>query len=141
MSKMKRIMSVLACTILVLAMALSASAEAGVARISATTSCVACGATASFSRYGKAMGYRTSKIAGRHDEYSEAFYFCAKGHATVMYDWVEGQHHFVGSYTDLGHTGSASDTHQYWVTCPCGRQENVYINGCDYKNTGVHKTP
>ena len=139
MSKTKRIISVLACTVLVLAIALSASAEAGIARVSGTTRCDFCGATATFSRYGMRIGFRINN--GNHEEGVEAIYYCAKGHTTIREDWIKLQGHIVGSYVDLGHTGPASDTHQYWVTCPCGHQENVYIDGCDYKNTGVHKTP
>lgn len=139
MSKTKRIISVLACTVLVLAIALSASAEAGIARVSGTTRCDFCGAAAQLSQIKPTGNYRNN--GSTHEESVLVYYYCAKRHQTVKEDSIGGQRHFVGSYTDLGHTGPASDTHQYWVTCPCGHQENVYIVGCDYKNTGVHKTP
>lgn len=140
MGKMKRIMSVLSCTIFVLATAIPVSAEAEtIKRVQGTTTCAGCGATAKFLSYGKPVAYSNS-TTNSHDERVELIYSCSKGHKTTLYEWRSNQSHTFKMYDDLGHTGSSSDTHQYWVRCECGNGKNVYVD-CNYSKTGVHTRP
>ena len=133
-------MSVLACMILVLAMAVPVSAESDAFKSTpGTTTCSGCGATASFYAYGLPVEYKNNGTSS-HDEKVEVYYYCKYNHRTTLYDWIKGQSHKFTSYDNLGHTGSNSDTHQYWLKCKCGYGENAYVD-CSYRKTGVHTKP
>ncbi len=157
MGKFRKTISVLACTIFVLAMAIPANAEARIEvecgqvkkssmenvmkRAPGTTMCGSekCNLTATFSRYGKITGYG-NVTTSKHDEYVEAFYYCSKGHTTVKDVNIGSQSHSLTRCDDLGHTGPYSDVHQYWRKCDCGHGENVYVD-CTYRVSGVHTRP
>lgn len=152
MRKIKQIMSVVACMILVLAMVIPVSAEAGddaeygqvekvIQRKPASAICGSeyCNLTAVFSRYGKTTGYGNI-TSSTHVEYAEGFFYCSQGHTTVKDVNVGTQSHSLTYCDDLGHTSSDSNTHQYWRRCECEHGENVYVD-CNYRKSGVHTKP
>lgn len=170
MRRMKRMMSVLASMVLVLAMAIPVSAAAetaweedlslclpmafpvcadeeaaemgGMQRAPGTVACSfnGCSLTATFRHYNNGVpGYTNPTDAG-HDETLQAVYRCSQGHETVKEVNIGTQSHAFKTYDSLGHTTPTSNTHQYWVKCPCGYGKNYYID-CNYNKTGVHTKP